>query len=362
MSQEENLLFLLLRDALWHDQEELPTSLSEEEASKLFKISEKQAVSGLVVEALTRNNVGLPQDIVFEAVGLQEQIKAQSWHVNRGVIALHNILLAEDINYAIVKGQIVASYYPSPLLRQSGDIDFYLSQEKYKAGLSFLKSSWGVEADIHGSEKHADFLYDGNIYEAHFVLTDLLSKERNDYFQKLVDADGGSTVIVDGREIKTLSPTLHVLYVFLHLWFHLMALGVGLRQFCDLAVMLRGNVNLNDNDNRNVNLDELRVHLKALGMEKAYKACGSILVDYLGLSQKETGYIITDSDRRYGKRILDIVLYRGNMGHHNKLGGFHGWKHKTEAMGIKLAHFVKFYSLSPTYTRQWLWHEVKRSL
>ena len=95
-------------------------------------------------------------------------------------------------------------------------------------------------------------------------------------------------------------------------------------------------------------------------MEQAWKVCCSILIDYLGLSQEETGYVITDTDRRYGKKMLDIVLYRGNMGYHNKLGGFHGWKHKTEALGVKLAHFVKFYFLSPAYTRQWLCHEVVR--
>lgn len=353
MSQKEKKLFLLLRDALWRAHEPLPASLSEEEVLALFEIAEKQAVSGLVIEALTRNNIGLPQDKVFEAVGLQEQIKAQSWHVNQGVIALHKTLSSENINYAIVKGQIVASYYPSSLLRQPGDIDFYLSPEKYKAGLRILKTSWGVDAEIHGSEKHADFQYDGNVYEAHFVLTDLLSHERNKYFQEVVNRDVGATVIIDGHEIKTLSSSLHVLYVFLHLWFHLMALGVGLRQFCDLAVMLHY-------AKQQIDMNALRSYLKVLEMDRAWKACCSILIDYLGLSQEETGYVITDSDRRHGKKILEIVLYRGNMGHHNKIGGFHGWKHKTEALGIKLAHFVKFYSLSPAYTRQWLCHEVVR--
>ena len=353
MSQEERLLFRLLRDALWHGLEKLPASFSEEETSKLFEIAEKQAVLGLVTDAVIRNNISLPRDKVFEAVGLQEQIKAQSWHVNQGIIALHKTLSAKVIKYAIVKGQIVASYYPSPLLRQSGDIDFYLSHERFKDGLNVIKTEWGVDAEIHGSEKHADFGYDGNLFEAHFVLTDLLSTERNKYFQDLVDRDEGATIVIDGREIRTLSPTLHVLYVFLHIWFHLMALGVGLRQFCDLAVMLHYVKN-------QIDMNALRVHLKMLKMERVWKACCSILIDYLGLTQEETGYVVSDRDRRYGQRILGIVLYRGNMGHHNRFGGFHGWKHKMEAMGVKLVHCAKFYSLSPLYTRQWLWHEMVR--
>ncbi len=358
MSQEEKLLFLLLRDALWHCHEELPVSLSAEEASRLFEIAEKQAVSGLAIEALIRNNVGLPQDKVFEAVGLQEQIKAQSWHVNQGIIALQKILSADSINYEVVKGQVVASYYPTPLLRQSGDIDFYCIGDIFEKVLEVVRDKWNVNAEIHGSEKHADFWYDGNVYEAHFVLTDLLSKERNEYFRRVIENDKGAAVEIDGEQIRTLSPTLHALFLFLHLWFHLMALGVGLRQFCDLAVMLKANENHNENENPN--LEVLRVHLKALGMERVWKACGSILVDYLGLMEKEVGYSLTETDRKYGKRIFDIVMYRGNMGHHNKFGGFHGWKHKTEAMAIKLAHFWKFWPLAPGYTCGWLWHEVAR--
>ncbi len=165
----------------------------------------------------------------------------------------------------------------------------------------------------------------------------------------------GASVDIDGYQIKTLSPTLHTLYVFIHLYSHLLALGVGLRQFCDLAVMLhycKGQIDM----------EALRGHLEALGLDKAYRACGNILVDKLGLPAEDLGFSLSDSDWKSGKRVLDVVMYRGNMGHYNNRNGFSGWKHKVESLGIKVSHFVKFMPLAPGYSCGWMWHEITRQV
>ena len=99
--------------------------------------------------------------------------------------------------------------------------------------------------------------------------------------------------------------------------------------------------------------ESIRRHLQVLKMEKAYKACGAILVRDLGLPVEEFTYELSDQDMRYADRILNVVFYRGNMGHYNKQGGFHGWKHKLESTGIKLSHFIKFYPLAPSFMGDW---------
>lgn len=119
--------FKLLRMSLWQRGEGLPKNLKLAEASEIKKIAEKQAVAGLVFDTIIRNNIIIPQETLFEILGLQEQIKHQSRKTNKGVVALHKVLYAPNIDYVIVKGQVLAAYYPIPLLRQSGDIDFYCS-------------------------------------------------------------------------------------------------------------------------------------------------------------------------------------------------------------------------------------------
>ncbi|MBR4758200.1 MAG: hypothetical protein IK084_05260, partial [Bacteroidaceae bacterium] len=76
----------------------------------------------------------------------------------------------------------------------------------------------------------------------------------------------------------------------------------------------------------------------------------------------EIGYTLSSRDRKYGERILNVVLYRGNMGHYNKQNGFSGWRHKFESLGIKTSHFVKFMPLAPAYSCRWLWHKITRQV
>ncbi len=120
---------------------------------------------------------------------------------------------------------------------------------------------------------------------------------------------------MDGVTVSVLAPAVHSLYVFLHLYHHLLELGVGLRQFCDWEVILHA-------CKGEIDHEAIRRHLKVLGMEKAYKACGAVLVEILGLPAKEFTYELNDSDRKYGRRVMEVVEYRGNTGHYNLRGGY----------------------------------------
>lgn len=350
--KSDTLFFALLRDALWHTGQDIPTSLSDKEGEGVLLLAKQQTLSGLIIDALFRHNVKIPQPMVFESIGLLERIKQNNGLVNGGIARLNGLLAEPGVPYIIVKGQVVATYYPDPLLRQAGDIDFYCDKLYFEKARKLINEEWGINASAGGSDKHIEFSYKDVIYEGHFSLISLYSRRNNSYWQKILNEDKELLVNIDGVDVKTLSPTLHALYIFLHLYHHLMELGVGLRQFCDWAMMLHACQD-------DIDLGLLHSHLQALKMEKAYRACGSILVDYLGLPEHELGYQLTDNDRRYGRKILDVVFYRGNMGHYNKLSGR---KHKIEAIGIKASHFFKFMPLAPSYSCHWLWHEFRRKV
>ena len=343
-----------MRDALWRNDSDIQLKeLSDDEIAQVLSIAEKQAVSGLIIDSLFRHDVRMPQQWVFETIGLLEQIKQQSRAINLGAVKLNELMSDDGIGYVIVKGQTVASKYPDPLIRQSGDIDYYCDAKNFPLSQTAIKKYLGTEPKRDVSDRHVHFNYQEVTYEGHFSLTSMYNKKRDQYWQWLLDNDNGTIVDIAGNQIKTLSPTLHTLYIFIHLYCHLLALGVGLRQFCDLAVMLHY-------CKMQIDMKALKIQLGELGLERAYKACGAILIDRLGSSQEDLGYRLTDSDRKYGDKILDIVMYRGNMGHYNKRNGFSGWKHKMEALGIKVSHFVKLMPLAPGYSCGWLWHEITR--
>ena len=355
------LFFALLRDALWHDEingvEFLPHELLKAESAEVLNLARKQAVFGLVVDALFRNDVRISENHMLKCIRLLKIIKQQVKMINHGVIELHHLFSQEGIDYSVVKGQVIAAYYPDALLRYPGDIDYYCSSINFEKAQKVIEKRWGITFERQVSRKHVCFVHDDIIYEGHFALLTLYGKKERAYWNQLIDSDKGETVAVDGVEIRTFSPTVHTLYIFMHLYNHLIKLGVGLRQFCDLAVMLHY-------ASKRIDMDVLRGHLKALSMEKAWCACGSILVDYLGLPESNLGYVLSDKDRKYGKRILDVVLYRGNMGHFEgkQLRIEKEWEWKMKAVCIKLSHFMKFAPLAPSYSCGWLWYEFKRSL
>ena len=51
------LFFALLRDALWHTGQDIPTSLSDKEGEGFLSLAKQQTLSGLIIDALFRHNV-----------------------------------------------------------------------------------------------------------------------------------------------------------------------------------------------------------------------------------------------------------------------------------------------------------------
>ena len=317
--------------------------------------AERQTVVGIAFNEIGQSDVKLEKADVFYYMGLCQQIKQQNGWVNIVLKDLALLLNSHGIRYAVVKGQITALSYPDPMLRQSGDIDFFCDEKDFERTKSLIEKEWGVTfKGDRSNHHHIEFERNGILVEMHHKLIKLYRNRDDDYWKELCKQPF-SQVMIDGAPVSTLSPTLHALYTFLHLDHHLLELGVGLRQFCDLAVLLHG-------QKEAIDKNALRQYLSALGMVRAYKACGTILVDYLGMSENELGYQLTKGDRCYGRNILDVVSYRGNFGHYNKRAGVRGWEHNMEATGIKVAHFAKFVPLAPSFSTRWLLNELKRKI
>ena len=347
-----NNLFTLLRSALWNTaiQEELDV----QELESVLQEAEKQTVAPLVFEAMERAKVTLPRKVVLRQMVLRQQAVQQNRKMDGEAVALARLLQEHDVDYVVVKGQVVATCYPHPELRQAGDIDFFCDKENYDKAVETITKAWGIDF----KEKtvfHEGFDHQGVSLEMHHTLVHFYNTQKDAYWTQLLKDTPTTTVTIEGQDINTLCPTLHTLYVWLHLFNHLLELGVGLRQFCDWAMLLHHYRNEIDHE-------AIRQHLKRLGLEKAYRACGCILVDELGLPSEEFSYPLTAADRRYARRILDVVFYRGNMGKYNKRSGFHGWRHQLESAGIKTSHFLKFYPLAPSFMRSWLWGVVRSHL
>lgn len=349
------MLFELIQIAFGYKRQ-LERQLSPKEWSEVYEQASKQTVLGIVFDGVQKlpKEQWPPQAVLFEWIGQTEQIKQQNRKVNAVLKELALLFNANSIRYAVVKGQIVGSYYSDPLLRQAGDVDYYVEEQNFERARQLIESTWDVSFEETEGHHHVEFEYKGVLLEQHHTLIKLYDKEKNEYWERLMK-ETFKSMEIEGVPVSVLSPTLHSLYIFLHLYHHLLELGVGLRQFCDWAAILHARKNEIDHE-------AIRGHLKLLGVESAYRACGCLLIDNLGLPKDEFTYELKSSDKRYAKRILDVVMYRGNMGHYNLKGGHRGLWHNLEATGIKIIHFLKFMPLAPAFSWNWLLAELKRKI
>ena len=308
--------------------------------------TQKQAVSGLALGEMEKDSKkpNIPKALLLQWIGEVEQIKQQNNLVNKELELLAKLLNEHQIIYAVVKGQVVGSYYERPELRTSGDIDFYCEPEHAARAKDVISKEWGVTMERGDSPYHYHFKHNGITFELHFKLFLFYQKRRKAYWNELVHNAIGHQVKIGNSQVCTLEPTVHALYVFLHLYNHLTKVGVGLRQFCDLSMLLQ----------LDIDRERLKAHLNVLGMEKAFRACEFILKEYIGLDDSCLLYEINANDKKYGQRMMAVVLYRGNMGHYNKRNGWSGLGHQIESAGIKLSHFWKFFWLSPAYHLGWM--------
>lgn len=350
-----DMIFELIQVAFGYRQQ-LSRQLSSEEWRGLYEQAGKQAVVGTVFDGVQKlpKEQWPPQSVLFEWIGQTEQIKQQNRKVNAVLKELALLFNANGVRYAIVKGQIVGNYYSDPLLRQAGDVDYYVEEQDFERVKQLIESTWDVSFEETEGHHHVEFEYKGVLFEQHHTLLKLYDKEKNEYWERLMK-ETFKSMEIEGVPVSVLSPTLHSLYIFLHLSHHLLELGVGLRQFCDWAAILH-------TYNRSIDHDAIRKHLEVLGIVRAYRACGCLLIDYLGLPEDEFTYEVNSSDKQSAECILDVVMYRGNMGRYNLKGGHRGLWHNLEATGIKIIHFLKFMPLAPAFSRNWLLAELKRKI
>lgn len=349
----------VVRHALW--QSPLPSGqLRAKRYSNLMTEANKQAVGGLVGAALMEPDSGvvLPKKVAVKLMVYVNDISTSNADIAASLQSLVTLLGNAGIPFVIVKGQVVGALYPHPALRSPGDIDFYIAPENWDAALHLITDTW--KPDFHtddDGEQHVAFDYKDTLFEMHYNLYRFYNKKNQAAFDNIMAYNIAHKTTVKVPKVSEAVPVMcqpdNILYTFLHLYHHLVELGCGLRQFCDVAMLL------SHFDKSKENVERLSHNLETLGFTKAFRAIGAVLVDYLGLPETDFPFPLDDSDRAYTKEILSIVFRGGNF-------GFYGIeeplrsnkKYYVRAFSRKIKRYHTFYSLAPAETRAMLCHEI----
>ena len=342
-----------------HPTGNIPACTSTINWQELLAFAKKQTIIGIYWQGIQRLG-DIPnkpsEDDVMDWMGAYTKIVRRNVKTDDAVAKLTKIMRDNGIAFFVFKGQVVASYYPSPEMRTSGDVDFYVFKKDWARAKSLLEKDVTLTDDHSGL--HWEFTKDGIPFEMHYHTAVFASACRQRYWDELIDSyfdDILDHVEIDGVGVPALPPTLNVIYLFVHIYHHFLKEGIALRQFIDWMMFFEAK-------HDEIVVLELTAKLERLGLLRAFRAFGAILTDVLGMDTRFFPYTLTDNDKRYVDKILTIVLRYGNFGKYGRKEQQSGLIHSMETGIRSLQHIIRFFWLSPSEILLWLPKLFRQSL
>ena len=315
-----SLFFELVRVALG-TQDCLSKIPSEEEWKRLYMMCQDQTVAGVAfgaLEKLSKDGIKPPLPILYEWIGLVEQIKQENIKVNREASILTKLFDKVGCHSIVLKGQANARLYPDVYSRQPGDIDIYVSggfdyvvQKLRELNLVSDLSDYHCDGKATVSYHHIYLpkLYGGVDVEVHYrpssgVYNPLKNKRVLNYLNE--EAAHEPFYVDEGFYVPNIQFAL--VMQMAHILHHVIDEGVGLRQIIDYYYLLKTSGKSQLNDMSDV--------IRNLGLMTFASALMWILKEYLYL---EDNFLLVEPNEKKGRILLERILQGGGMGRLHKI-------------------------------------------
>ena len=348
MIESGDILLSLVRSALWNvPVESVPSDVKWE---NVFRLARQQTLLGLLADGLQK----LPSDRMPDIMLVRKlksyvvkNIQAHSFMTDRLGQTLQ-ALRDGGVEPVLLKGHGLALNYPNPMIRQCGDVDFYVGKEGYSHAVQVCLGRFGKGDHELVNLKHYHFDNQGITIELHKIAAIIPSLLRNARFQKwTVDCMRSSElrkVEMDGVQVLLPSHRFDAIYIMVHAWHHFLEGGVGLRQLCDWTMYIH-------QFHANIDVDVLKADLKAFGLTRVWHLFSWIAVNELGLPSHEcplySGKYAGDAEK-----MMDIIWGDGNFGRYSERNskspeGYVGGKLHSMKVTIR-----RFFRIMPVYPSQ----------
>jgi hypothetical protein len=295
----ERVILAMISNTLFGVPIDLPDNVDWREVSL-------EANAQAVLPLVFYNNGLIPSNIQDEAqpdimAGITNNMRVEWNHIEAG-----SLMDGGDIPYVILKGCASAYYYPEPILRSMGDVDFLVPTE-YLGGVDEILKGNGFTPWNERHICHIVYRKQDIHFEVHFEPAVIPEGDVGDiirtYFEDIYDTS---------REVKVGDSTLclpddfhHGLVMLLHTCNHLTGEGMGLRHLCDWAVF----VNHLSSDSFRGLFEE---KLKAVGLWRYAQLLCQLCIRYLGLPSQEWAMENVDDEFLY--TMIKDIFSSGNFG------------------------------------------------
>ncbi len=200
----------------------------------LYTLSKNHEVTGIIYYQCKRY---IPEECSYKYERSYAASLYYSTIIKNAVTTIRNALKDNSINAFIVKGVEIANYYPQYYLRTMGDVDIIVEPGAKARAIRIL-----CELGYEGNNDLTTDTWCGSLGEMHIEVHDTLVKKieyANEYQIEFFNN------YMEYYNDYCLDWSFHFLFLIMHLRKHIMAEGVGLRQFLDIAVVIRNNPDLN---------------------------------------------------------------------------------------------------------------------
>lgn len=293
---------------------------SEEDWNKLYKMSFKQAISGVVFYGMQKlckespeQTENLTSELRMQWLVMAVRIQERNEQLNKRCSELHCKLQQAGFRTCILKGQGVATLYSNPydgkdgdtlsLLRQPGDIDAWV--EGARDEVLDLVRRQGIEvAYIDSVHAHAAFFDDVEV-EVHSRPSWMYNSKHDKIFTAFWKGQQERQFSNFDMTLGFCYPTVafNLVYSLLHINRHIFEEGIGLRQLMDYYFILKTSTS-----------KERIIAVRVLeSMNLRCFAAGIMYIEQkvFGLTEE---YYIVQPDRNEGEFLLKDILVGGNFG------------------------------------------------
>ncbi len=220
-------------------------------------------------------------------------------------IRICNIMKNSGIPCTILKGFSSALYYPDPLMRSMGDVDFLVDTDDFEKASKVLLEN-GYEATGKNHDVHDIFVSRICRCEMHFQPSGIPKGKAGVKVRKYLAGLLKESRVIQTElgEITVPSEYHHGLIILLHMCHHLTGDGLGLRHLCDWAVFL-------NTIGEEKFLEMFEKTFKDIGLWKFAETMTFISCKYLGLPGMDWA---KNADQALADYILIDMIIGGNFG------------------------------------------------
>lgn len=313
MNNEQIIFLELLKSAVWDQPADVSAfrGMDLNTWTKVLRLSTLQRTTALIADGVQKfPEFCLPPLELYLKILLQaEEIEKANHRING---ALQEITIEyQKLNcpFILLKGQGLALNYPNPLHRTPGDLDLFLYREGDYEKIKEWVNARGYPQEAEGVVHHG-FTRDGIHIENHRFIASIEHPKYNNLLKKKVKEILASEIPytrkMGNTEVRLFPPSFDAFYVFLHMFYHFVHLGVSIRQFCDWLLLLNTSKDCIDSVTFESLLDEF-------ALRKAASVFANAAIKYLGVPRALFPFEL-HADTIYSEIVMKDILAAGHFG------------------------------------------------